>query len=250
MIKFFRRIRQRLLQENRFTKYLLYAIGEIVLVVIGILIALQINTWNEKRIENNKKQSLMKGIIEDIKMDTLYFSYSIEVYERQSKNSIELLTDSVFLNIKTDSLFRKLPLTNTSFYVNSQTFEKIKNTSLSNLSGNPELDNAIGVYYISSAKDTQEQMNWETNETGKDEDFWFNQVQIEAPNTATPSFSDNVPYKQSEAKRKQLLLKAINSIEGRSKIRRALYRKQLILSSLRERNEFANWLISELEKNL
>ena len=49
MIKFFRRIRQKLLSENRFSKYLLYAIGEIILVVIGILIALQINNWNENR---------------------------------------------------------------------------------------------------------------------------------------------------------------------------------------------------------
>jgi hypothetical protein len=57
MIKFFRRIRQKLVTENkpalpagRFSKYLLYAIGEILLVIIGILIALQINNWNDKRI--------------------------------------------------------------------------------------------------------------------------------------------------------------------------------------------------------
>jgi len=60
MIKFFRRIRQRLLSENlptgqagKFSKYLIYAIGEIVLVVIGILIALGINNWNQGR--QNKK---------------------------------------------------------------------------------------------------------------------------------------------------------------------------------------------------
>ena len=46
MIKFFRKIRQQLLAENRLGKYLIYALGEIVLVVIGILIALQINNWN------------------------------------------------------------------------------------------------------------------------------------------------------------------------------------------------------------
>lgn len=49
MIKFFRKIRQRLLSENKLSTYLLYAIGEIVLVVIGILIALGINNWNENR---------------------------------------------------------------------------------------------------------------------------------------------------------------------------------------------------------
>tara|TARA_R110000744_G_scaffold97420_1_gene188243 strand:+ start:1859 stop:2056 length:198 start_codon:yes stop_codon:yes gene_type:complete len=47
MIKFFRKIRQKMLTENKFSKYLLYAIGEIVLVVIGILIALQVNNLNE-----------------------------------------------------------------------------------------------------------------------------------------------------------------------------------------------------------
>ena len=49
MIKFFRKIRQKLLAKNKFSKYLIYAIGEIVLVVIGILIALQINNWNEQQ---------------------------------------------------------------------------------------------------------------------------------------------------------------------------------------------------------
>lgn len=63
MIKFFRKIRQRLLTENKFSKYLLYAIGEIVLVVIGILIALQINNWNE----NQKKSIIESEILTELK---------------------------------------------------------------------------------------------------------------------------------------------------------------------------------------
>ena len=62
MIKFFRRIRQQLLTENKFSKYLLYAIGEIVLVVIGILIALQINNWNEIQ----KSKALELNILKDL----------------------------------------------------------------------------------------------------------------------------------------------------------------------------------------
>ncbi|MET6991789.1 hypothetical protein ABXZ36_14155 [Sediminicola arcticus] len=60
MIKLFRRIRQNLLTENKFNKYLLYAIGEIVLVVIGILIALQINNLNE---ESKINTSVAKHLI-------------------------------------------------------------------------------------------------------------------------------------------------------------------------------------------
>ena len=54
MIKFFRNIRRSLLSEGKTSKYLKYAVGEIVLVVIGILIALQINNWNEHRKELKK----------------------------------------------------------------------------------------------------------------------------------------------------------------------------------------------------
>ncbi|WP_162919882.1 DUF6090 family protein [Hanstruepera ponticola] len=57
MIKFFRKIRERLLTENKFDKYLLYAIGEIILVVFGFLIALQINNWNEERKTENLEVS-------------------------------------------------------------------------------------------------------------------------------------------------------------------------------------------------
>ena len=49
MLKFFRKIRQQLLQEGSFQKYLLYAFGEILLVMIGILLALQVNNWNETK---------------------------------------------------------------------------------------------------------------------------------------------------------------------------------------------------------
>jgi hypothetical protein len=56
MIKFFRHIRQQLLTEHKFRKYLGYAVGEIVLVMIGILLALQVNNWNINR--NNSKQEI------------------------------------------------------------------------------------------------------------------------------------------------------------------------------------------------
>ena len=59
MIKFFRRIRKQLLTENKFSKYLLYAIGEIVLVVVGILIALSINNWNEWKKERIKEREII-----------------------------------------------------------------------------------------------------------------------------------------------------------------------------------------------
>lgn len=69
MIKFFRRIRQQLLTDNKFSKYLIYAIGEIVLVVIGIIIALQINNWNGLRKASNAELQLYTSLFEDLKTE-------------------------------------------------------------------------------------------------------------------------------------------------------------------------------------
>ncbi len=66
MLKFFRRIRRTLLSENKFSKYILYAIGEIILVVIGILLALQINNWNERRKVNTLKKDYYNQLIIDL----------------------------------------------------------------------------------------------------------------------------------------------------------------------------------------
>ncbi len=78
MIKFFRKIRQKLLSENKFSKYLLYAVGEIILVVIGILIALSINNWNQKIKRQELRKSYLKSLLADIAQDTIEIKNIIE----------------------------------------------------------------------------------------------------------------------------------------------------------------------------
>jgi hypothetical protein len=69
MIKFFRKIRYDLMEKNKTGKYFKYAIGEIVLVVIGILIALSINTWNENRKNKITEQDIYCKLLEDFNLD-------------------------------------------------------------------------------------------------------------------------------------------------------------------------------------
>lgn len=69
MIKFFRRIRQRLLSDGKFSQYLIYALGEIVLVVLGILIALSINNWNEDKKILKLERGYLEGILDDLQTD-------------------------------------------------------------------------------------------------------------------------------------------------------------------------------------
>ena len=71
--------------ENKTGKYFKYAIGEIVLVVIGILIALQINNWNENRKLETKTQEYYKQLLEDLNNDIISTQKTIEEYNNHQK---------------------------------------------------------------------------------------------------------------------------------------------------------------------
>ena len=91
MIQFFRKIRKRLLTENKFSSYLLYAFGEIFLVVLGILIALQINNWNENSKNEELQINYIKGLISDLDYDIGAFSQGIKEIEDHKKSGDALL---------------------------------------------------------------------------------------------------------------------------------------------------------------
>ncbi|WP_075352518.1 hypothetical protein [Algoriphagus marinus] len=80
MISFFRKIRQKLLTQNRVTRYLVYAFGEILLVVIGILIALQLNIQKELAEEKKETEQLLIGVQSDLKLEAKRIDFLIGYY--------------------------------------------------------------------------------------------------------------------------------------------------------------------------
>ena len=91
MIGFFRKIRHKLSNENKFIQYSRYAIGEIVLVVIGILIALQINNWNEYQKERKSERIILSEIRDNLKYDLNDFESNLAHLQNKSKSSKILL---------------------------------------------------------------------------------------------------------------------------------------------------------------
>jgi hypothetical protein len=87
MIKFFRNIRQNLLNEGKTANYLKYAIGEIVLVVIGILIALQVNNWNQKRIDNQTEILLLKELHAEFVGNKKQLQEVLEAHQKAIKST-------------------------------------------------------------------------------------------------------------------------------------------------------------------
>ena len=90
MIKYFRKIRQNLLMENKTGKYLKYAIGEILLVIIGILIAVSINGWNEDRKLYNEEQSILKDLKQEMDLNLKTLEIVIEQHEKSLKAAEEI----------------------------------------------------------------------------------------------------------------------------------------------------------------
>jgi hypothetical protein len=125
MIKFFRKIRQNLLMENKTGKYFKYAIGEIVLVVIGILIALSINNWNENRKLENNKQKLLLALKQELQLNKKTLDkHLIGLHKNNSQvnrlinysaGALELPIDSVRIYSSTLSYPINLSLLNSVF---------------------------------------------------------------------------------------------------------------------------------------
>ena len=83
MIKFFRNIRKQLLGEGKTGNYFKYAIGEIVLVVIGILIALQINNWNEESKNRDREKTYLQNVHTEFKENKTQFENVLNSYREQ-----------------------------------------------------------------------------------------------------------------------------------------------------------------------
>lgn len=91
MIKFFRKIRQDLLTKGKAGKYIKYAIGEIILVVIGILIALSINNWNEQRKDKVKEQIVLKQLQEIYQSNLFQLEEKMATREKMLISAVQLL---------------------------------------------------------------------------------------------------------------------------------------------------------------
>ena len=148
MINVLRRIRQKMIKENTFSKYLMYAIGEIILVVIGILIALQINNWNEARKATIQEITLLKNIQQDIELDKLDINFNIKHHKQMLKAEIELLA---FL--QSDLIKPKTPIDYSNALgfplvsvIQKSTFNNLINNDISIISNN-KLKKTITRFY-------------------------------------------------------------------------------------------------------
>ncbi len=138
MIKFFRRIRYDFMEKNKTGKpawpagrYLKYAIGEIILVVIGILIALQINNWNENQKLDSKKQEYYVQLLDDLDNDLVSAENTIKEFRNHQKEYSKYTNSydsEVLTPIKAYEQISRLALISTPLTFNTNTLESLQNS--------------------------------------------------------------------------------------------------------------------------
>lgn len=150
MIKFFRRIRQQLLTENKFSKYLLYAIGEIILVVIGILVALSLNNWNQSQNEQNKIKEYAVSLVQDLEGD-ITMTRQIQRQNEDIVSRIDSLNEYIhnrkiedFSNL--DMLYFTLNKPHRPYTWKRTTITELKNSGALGLIKNDSLSKMISEY--------------------------------------------------------------------------------------------------------
>lgn len=150
MIQFFRKVRKEALPKNKFSSYLFYAIGEVILVVVGILVALQISNWNEGLKAKKFEKEILALIEQNLQQDSL--AMAMELFE--AKRAIEMtdrLLKQVDLKSYNDSLnyWMGKIISFERFKSQSSAFEVLKSKGIEAIS-NKELQLALISYYDES----------------------------------------------------------------------------------------------------
>lgn len=256
MFKFFRQIRYDLMEKNKTSRYLKYAIGEIILVVIGILLALQINNWNEQRKDKLTEKELLKGLLidfsetksrlkETIGLQNTAFSYGKRLLFLYETSRLLEKKDSIaaFVGFGALSWWRAEPVTGT--------YDAMVSTGNIELIGNKELKRDLAKF------DAELKSGFEDHEYSMD---LLNELTLEQSEYAFNFLYDNTRsdlglsiFKDAAEKEKNINA-AINALKNNKKFFGLLSSRLMMEKNRLERQEkmfhFVNNIISIVELEL
>ena len=149
MLTFLRKIRKSLIEAGSTKRYLLYAIGEIALVVIGILIALQINNWNEWRKDRSKEKVIIEDLVKNIELNIQIFKDDILFLEEKNQSAEIIINTLEQKNEYFDTLaphFHNARITKKTLYLSNIGFQALKDAGLDILTDKSLSDEIVKLY--------------------------------------------------------------------------------------------------------
>ena len=254
MITLFRRIRERLIASGSVSKYILYAIGEILLVVIGILIAVQINSWNEQRANSDKELAYLRGIHSDLNRQIESLNRTIRINETSITIVHGLLEDYLQDDEfeENDSTFYKINMINRSAAPSAikTSFSEIMYGAEITLILNEILRNEIVLFYqnldnMVGSSNTNAQNIFQSQLLP----IFYNRTLIDLDQISTMSYELNLnlpPFSNSYSDRtKNLAFNNLNDPDMQLEFINALNLKAIIEGLQRERS---NQIIASAER--
>jgi len=247
MIKLFRKIRQKMLTENKFSKYLIYAIGEIILVVIGILIALWINNWNQEQILSKQTDNLLSNMVTDLKTDIARFDKDIGRMEEAISKGQFILRTKEFEFLSADSLYSYLPNSLIFYRITNQSFERFKNSGVTHIENSEDLFTNITAYYNFHSVFYETVIKWDDQQSLEMRNFFEIDNEFETPMHRAQEF---IAYSDDETFRKKALVNLLLKIKSRNYIRQAISRKGVVMANLKSTKTAAEKLLLSIEDRL
>ena len=244
------------MSENKPGKYFKYAIGEVLLVVIGILIALQINNWNDHRKSVADSKILISEMINDLASDTLFLENAETKLKRRLKLEEWVLGKTSYTLKDMDSIKMAIDGGYFDFYINDRSFQKIQNAQQSKLIGFDSLYKSITDYYTITKKRSEQNTEYEIRETSSRDGIWdrfAKEIEIDAVyNTDYTGRSVDISFPKIKATddQNQKIIDLISTIEARNYLKQNYGRHLFLYVYFRDTNNKAKALIKDIETAL
>ena len=242
-----------MLTENKFSKYLIYAIGEIVLVVIGILIALQLNTSKENREKSDLGYKYLMEMKKEVQSDIFTLDNRIRMLDKSIKNQEAALNSKSIATLPLDSVLMIMNRPNIDgFEISELTFIKMKNLGLTALSKNDSLNSKINTYYNSNLAFFKKAITFTFEKydeyshylTYAEESIDYSHKDYEFPSL----YNQSKPSLDSVNRINRI--KYITSLKGKNLILDDLERKRYALSTLKTIQEQSVTLLKSIYQDL
>jgi hypothetical protein len=242
MINFFRKIRKQLADQNKPLKYFRYALGEIVLVMVGILLALQVNNWNETRKDQQELRNILQSIVVDMKEDVRMMKWASETLKKDNENIKSFLNHHDYSGFTRDSLEQSLETFYVPMLYRMNSFYGLRNSGITEYGKYREVITGIKYYYdflipyINGSK--EEVMKY----VQKSDDFWrFEQNAFEF------NYEEELHSEQSDESAVSALNRLLKSPTPRNIIKRSYKYNKSLISDYEDYLEIMDKKVMEIE---